>query len=170
MKVLTIKQPWAALIINKYNGDVLLYSWEINGKDIIDTKDINTLVEFYSSNEKIDKKFKNSNYIYLNNNLDTSIFNNILLKIYVNNEYGDKYIYGYEYSNEKLNKKYDKLLYNDTYIEIDNIQEGNWIITKNEVNEGINIILLIIVIILILFIILLGFLYKRKKDKIIVQE
>jgi len=161
-----VKQNNKKLIINKYINEKLIYTWELNGKDITNSKDINTLVEFYdSSNEKLDKLFKNSKYIHFNNNLDTSIFNNIILRIYVDDEYNGEYIFGYEYESNKLVKKYDKLLYKDTNIEINNISQGNYVITQSEVDEGINIILLVIVIILILMIILLGILYYKKKQQ-----
>ena len=58
------------LIINKWDGDKKLYTWEINGDDVNQYDDIDTLVEFYSNSDKEMNHLTNyAKYLYFNNHL-----------------------------------------------------------------------------------------------------
>ena len=165
------------LIVNKYIEDKLLYTWEIDGKDIKEFIDINTVIEFYSSSDnKINELLNNSKYIYFNNNLDTSVFDSIILKIYNNDQYNSENIYGYTYSNQQLVLKYNNLEYNSMYLEIKNLDKGIYVITDKDIfleeNKKINdnsnnIILKIVIVSIILIIFILGLiiLFKKKRKK-----
>lgn len=158
------------LIVNKYVDEVLKYTWEINGDDIKQYRDLDTLIEFYSNADKEMNDLTNyAKYIYFNNHLDTSIFNYIKLKIYVEEEYNDSNIFGYDYSDNRLEKVYDNLKYNENgYIEIDNIHLGNALISQAEIKGCIYKTIAIIEYFIIMAIgifALFVFIKKRKAKK-----
>lgn len=157
------------LIINKYIDEKLRYSWEINGDDIKQYRDLDTLVEFYSNSDKKMNDLTNyAKYLYFNNHLDTSIFNYIKLKIYVDEEYNDNAIYGYSYEDEHLEKVYDNLKYNEKgYIEIDNIHLGTSLVSQAEIKGCIYKTIAIIeyIIIMAIGIFALFIFFKKKNDK-----
>lgn len=142
------------LIINKYVDEKLIYSWEINGDDIQQYRDLDTLVEFYSSSDKEMNELTNhAKYLYFNNHLDTSIFSYIKLKIYVSDEYNNNDIYGYTYEDKKLEKVYETLKYNENgYIEIDNIHVGTSLVSQAEISGCIYKIIAIVEYIIIMII------------------
>lgn len=157
------------LIINKWNGDKKLYTWEINGDDINQYNDIDTLVEFYSSSDKEMNHLTNyAKYLYFNNHLDTSIFTNIKLKIYVEDEYSDDAIYGYTVIDNNLDKVYEDLKYENGYIEIDNIHMGTSLVSQTEVHVCIYKIIAIIEYIIIMVICVFAiytFIKSKNKEK-----
>ena len=158
------------LIVNKWFNDELVYSWELNGDDVKDYKDIDTLVEFYSNSDKEMNKLTNyARYLYFNNHLDTSIFTYIKLKIYVDDEYSDDSIYGYTIIDNNLDKVYENLKYENGYIEIDNIHMGTSLVSQTEVHTCIYKIIAIIEYIIIMaigiFAIFTFVKSKRTKDE-----
>ncbi len=125
-----VKEQNKKLIVKKYIDDNLIYAWEIQGKNIITAKDIDTLVEIKSSSDKnINKLTNNGRYVYFKNNLDTSLFNDISLKLYVEDLYNNETIYGYRYKKELI-RKYDDLKYTENYIEIKNVEMGEYVLTQ----------------------------------------
>ncbi len=166
-----VKEKNKTLIIRKYVGEELKYAWEVKGKDIKSTKDIDTLVEMKSSSDKkINELTNNGRYIYFKNYLDTSIFSAINFKLYTDNSYNDEAIYGHEYKDEKLTKKYD-LKYLDNYIEINNIASGEYVINQMENFKCPNCIIYIIIALIELFVIialvlLLVLSFKKNGSKI----
>ena len=133
------------LIVNKWNGDKKLYIWEINGDDNNRYDDIDTLIEFYSNSDKEMNHLTNyAKYLYFNNHLNTDLFTNIKLKIYVEDEYSDDSIYGYKVIDNNLDKVYENLKYENGYIEIDNIHMGTSLVSQTEVHVGIYKIIAII--------------------------
>ena len=163
----SVKTNNQKLIINKYDNNKLLYSWEINGVDIKESKDIDTLIDFNVSTN-LNGLLENIEYIYFKNSLDTSIFKNITLKLYVDDKFNNENIYCYSYDNEKLIKKYDNLKNSNTGIELKNIEAGNYIITDEEIKLDVsktNIWIFIIPIIFILVILVILFIIKRKNKE-----
>lgn len=161
-----LKSSKKRLIINKYINDEIRYTWEIDGSGIKDVKDINTLIEFNDFDKKIDDLTDYARYLYFKNNLDTSVFKKIILKIYTDG-YSDNNIYGYIYDSEELELKYDNLKYIDTYIEIDNIDSGSYVITQKEVNNNciykvIAIVEFIAILLFIISIVVFNIIVKKK--------
>lgn len=164
-----VKETHKKLIINKYIDDKLIYSWILEGKDITNAKSINTLVEFYSSSDKKINELTNfASYKYIKNYLDTSIFKNIELRIYLDDEYNNQSIYGYEYRNQALNKIDNPVEYKENYLEIKNIPTGEYVITQLEISGCVYKTIAIIEFIVILFIFIAALIifyneYKKKK-------
>lgn len=157
------------LIVNKWAGDKKLYTWEINGDDINQYNDIDTLIEFYSNSDKEMNHLTNyAKYLYFNNHLDTSIFTNIKLKIYVDDEYSDDAIYSYKVVDNNLDKVSEDLKYESGYVEIDNIYMGTSLVSQTEIHICIYKIIAIIeyVIIMIICIFSTYIFIKSKKKKI----
>jgi len=163
-----VKESHKKLIINKYINDKLVYSWILEGKDITNAKSLNTLVEFYSSSDKEINELTNfASYKYINNYLDTSVFKNIELRLYFNDEYNNQTIYGYQYENHELTMIDNTLEYKDNYLEIKNIPIGEYVITQLEISGCVykTIAIVEFIIILFIFIITLVILYKEHKKK-----
>lgn len=164
----SVKTNNQKLIINKYENGLLLYSWEIQGKDIKKVKDINTLIDFkVPIDKKLNELLKESKYLYFNNSLDTSMFNNITLKLYVDDKFNNENIYGYSYENGSLVKKYDNLKYTNRIIELKNIESGIYVITDEDINQDvskINVRLIIILIILIILLLVIVNIIQRKSN------
>lgn len=166
-----VKSLEKTLIINKYINEALVYSWEIRGIDIKETKDINTLVEFKSSSDKkINELTNNGRYIYLKNNLDTTIFTRTKLKLYVEDLYNGEVIYGHMYTNDELTEKFNDLRYNENYIEIVNIETGEYVLNQPSNTKCNNCIIYIIImivegIVIIALIVLLALLLKKFDEK-----
>ena len=155
------------LIINKWDGDKKLYTWEINGDDVNQYDDIDTFVEFYSNSDKEMNHLTNyAKYLYFNNHLNTSLFTNIKLKIYVDDEYSDDAIYGYTVIDNNLDKVYENLKYENGYIEIDNIHMGTALVSQTEVHVCIYKIIAIIEYIIIMIICVFAiYTFVRSKNK-----
>ena len=155
------------LIVNKWNGDKKLYTWEINGDDINRYDDIDTLIEFYSNSDKEMNHLTNyAKYLYFNNHLNTDLFTNIKLKIYVEDEYSDDSIYGYKVIDNNLDKVYENLKYENGYIEIDNIHMGTSLVSQTEVHVCIYKIIAIIEYIIIMVICVFAiYTFIRSKNK-----
>lgn len=167
----SVKTNNQKLIINKYENGILLYSWEIQGRDIKEVKDINTLIDFkVPTDKKLNELLKESKYLYFNNSLDTSMFNNITLKLYVDDKFNNENIYGYSYENGSLVKEYDNLKYTNRIIELKNIESGIYVITDEDINQDvskINVRLIIILIILIiLLLVILNIIQRKSNDEL----
>ena len=95
------------------------------------------------------------------------MFNNITLKLYVDDKFNNENIYGYSYENGSLVKKYDNLKYTNRIIELKNIESGIYVITDEDINQDvskINVRLIIILIILIILLLVIVNIIQRKSN------
>ena len=135
-----IKSSKKKVEFNYYDEDKkLIYSWELDGSKISDTKDINSNIVF--STENINKISELSNYadgLYLNFSHNGTLPSGIKVKIYVGDRFEDKIILNlYYYNKEKssLDIISKNLEVKDGYIEFELEHCSEYFVTRSNIGE-----------------------------------
>lgn len=162
-----LKEKNITLKINKYDGDKLLYSWEINSKDLSNFKTFDTLVKFSVENkENIDKVTNYSEAIYLEYLQKQTLPKNTKFKVYVGDKYeDDNKLNLYLYKDNKLKAKKQGLVVKNGYVEYEINEGGEYILTQASFNKSINIFLITTIIEFIGIVVLVYFVLIMNKKK-----
>lgn len=137
-----IKTSSKTLRFNYFNEDKkLLYSWTINGKQIKDTNEVVTTIDFTAENIK--EIYKASNYadgLYINFKHNGDLPNGTKIKLYV----GDKFenesvvnVYQYNESSKKLDFIEDNLEVVEGYIEFEIKHCSEYFVTMSAIGNKV---------------------------------
>lgn len=173
-----IKESKKVVNLNYFSDDKkLMYSWIIDGSKITSINNLQTIVNFDSSNKKEISKLSNyADGLYISFSKDGKIPSGTKLKIYIGDKFtnGDK-INIYEYIKDELNLVKEGISVKDGYITFDINQKDDHFITMSKIinvdevtssSDSMNFILIIIIIltIILLSITIIIFIIKRKNS------
>lgn len=171
----TLKGKDIELKISKYEGDNVKYVWTINGNNIKEEFDFDTLVNFESSNEeKINELTNYAQSIYLNYSHSGKLPKNTKFKVYV----GDKYkendvlnLYYYDEKNSNMILKEEELLVKNGFVEFEIEHCSEYVLTQSNLkvkgnNNNLFVILTIVELLIIVIFIILDILNKNPLSKI----
>lgn len=158
------------LTISKYENNNLRYVWELNGKNIKNGFDFDTLVKFETDNKsKIDQLTNYVQSIYLNYAYSGSLPKNTKFKVYVGDKYKDNdllNLYYYDQKNNEMIIKQEGLLVQNGFVQYEIEHCSQYILTPAKLEhksiEYKNIIIILEAIIIIGM--LVGFLIRYKKN------
>ena len=163
----SMKNSKKTFTINNYNENIINYSWSIEGKNIGDTKSIDTSIKFNSENaESINKLTNYADSVYLDFAHEGELPKGTKIKIYVGDRYEDGTkvnVYHYDNDKNKMNDIKTELEVKNGYVEFGIEHCSEYIITRALLNQKktFNPFLLISII---EFLIIIGYIaYKYLK-------
>lgn len=166
-----LKNKKIDFVVNKYNNNKLIYSWDIKSNNIIDNFIFDTEIKFISDvKDEIDKLTNFSNGIYLNFKYSGDLPKDTLVTVNVDDLYddGDKInLYYYDNKNNKIvliNE--DLLVKNGGYVSFNIDHCSDYFLSKAIVGTKTNNIMLILSVIEgIIIVILIGFIIYKFNNK-----
>ena len=170
-----IKESKKTLRLNYYDENKkLLYSWSINGKEIKDSKEFSTLIDFTADN--IEEIYKISNYangIYLKFEHDGALPNGTKVKLYVGEKFANESIvnlYHYNKTEKLLESIKEGLIVKGGYIEFDLEHCSDYFVTMSTIgsvndntSSSSNMLLIVIIVAILIIIGLVTFIVIKFK-------
>ena len=170
-----IKESKKILRLNYYDDNKkLLYSWSINGKEIKESKEFSTLINFTADN--IEEIYKISNYadgIYINFKHDGTLPTGTKVKLYVGEKFANESIVNlYHYNKEEklLEPIKEDLIVKSGYIEFDLEHCSDYFVTmstigsvNDDASSSSNMLLIIIIVSILIIIGLVTFIVIKFK-------
>ena len=171
----TLKGKNIDLTINKYENNNIKYVWTINGKNIDDIFEFDTLVKFESTKaEKVNILTNFSNGINLNYAHNGTLPKNTKFKVYVGDKYKDDdklNLYYYDEEKNTLILKYEALVVKSGFVEFNIEHCSEYFLTQAVLHTkdytSLFIIIIIIQFILIVLLITLDLFNKNPLSKLI---
>lgn len=155
----------------------LIYSWEINGKDIKVVSELVTTINYNVENKKEFSKVTNyADGIYIDFKEKDNIISGTKVKFFVGNKFeNDSLINLYLYNNKKISIVNNNIKVANEYIEFSINKGAEYFITMSnlefkDTNYSVNIVMTIVIIELITILCLLGIYILRLKKKLKKEE
>lgn len=166
----TLKENKKEIVINNYSNGRILYSWNIDTKNMNKVDEFDTKIEFNSKNkDKIDELTNYANAMNLDFSYSGELPESTKIKVYVGNNFNDDEkinIYHYNNKKNKLELINNNIKAKDGYVELNLNHCSEYVLTKSNIKTlNYNIYLLTICIletITLIVIVVLTFLKKIK--------
>ena len=170
-----IKESKKTLRLNYYDENKkLLYSWSINGKEIKESKEFSTLINFTADNTE--EIYKISNYadgIYINFEHDGALPTGTKVKLYVGEKFANESIvnlYHYNKTEKLLESIKEGLIVKGGYIEFDLEHCSDYFVTMSTIgsvndntSSSSNMLLIVIIVAILIIIGLVTFIVIKFK-------